>query len=139
VECCSHVSYTHKTSMFFVSSIIWSLKRLTPAIFVLPIVIPAIYQRVFLANFRFLTLAEPFVLFFFLHCYGFCPTVGIFPIPNFPFSSILLLFGPFWALPRSYTIPVREFFAVMVFSIITGIVVAHALRGAFPLSTPAGL
>jgi hypothetical protein len=125
--------------MFFVSSIIWSLKRLTPAIFMLPIVIPAICQRLFLATFRFLTLAEPFVLLFFLYCYGFCPTVGIFPIPKFPFSSILLFFGPIWALPRSCIIPVREFYAVMVFSIITNIVVAHALRGAFPLSTPAGL
>jgi hypothetical protein len=105
----------------------------------LPIVIPAIYQRVFLASFLFLTRAEPFVLFFFLHCYGFCPTVCIFPIPRFPFSSLLLLFVPFWALPRSYIIPVREFFAVMFFSIITGIVVAHAQRGAFPYSTPAGL
>ena len=105
----------------------------------LPIVIPAFYQRVFLAIFLFLTRAEPFVRFFLLHFYGFCPTVYLFPIPKFPFSSLLLLFGPFWALPRSCTIPVREFLPVLFSSIITGIVVAHAQRGAFPYSTPAGL
>jgi hypothetical protein len=139
VECCSHVSYTHKTSMFLVSSIIWSLKRLTPAILMLPIVIPAICHRVFLAIFLFFTRAEPFVLFFLLHFYGFCPTVCIFPIPKFSIASPLLLLNPFWALPRAYTIPVRDFCAVMFFPIITSIVVAHALRGAFPYSTPAGL
>jgi hypothetical protein len=104
--------------MFLVSNIIWSLNRLTPAIFMLPIVIPAFSQRVFLAIFLFLTRAEPFVRFFFLQLCGCCPTVYLFSIPKFPFSSLLLLFGPFWALLRSCTIPVREFLPVFLSSII---------------------
>ncbi len=124
--------------MFFVSSIIWSLNKLTPAILMLPIVIPAFDQRVFLAIFLCFTLAEPFVRFFLLPLYFLWFGVYVFPFPKFPFSLLLLLLGPLWALPRSYAIPPRDFLPYRISPFISGIVVAHAQRGAFPLSTPAG-
>ena len=139
LECCSHVSYTHRTSIFFVSSIIWSLNKLTPAIFMLPIVIPAFYQRVFLATFLFFTRTDPFVRFFLLPLYLFWSSVCVSPLPNFPFSLLLLQIGLCWALPRFCTIPLRDYLPYIFASFISGIVVAHAQRGAFPLSTPAGL
>jgi hypothetical protein len=45
----------------------------------LPIVIPAVFQRVCLASFLFLTRAEPFVRFFLLPFYLFWPNVYTFP------------------------------------------------------------
>jgi hypothetical protein len=98
-------------SIFFVSSIIWSLNKLTPAIFMLPIVIPAFYQRVFLAIFLFFIRAEPFVFLFYFLFTSYLRSGYPFPTAIYPFS---LLF-------------------------ISKNVVAHAQWGAFPYSTLAGL
>ena len=107
--------------------------------FMLPTYIPAFSHRVCLSNLFLLTRAEPFVRFLLLPLYFFWSSVCVSPLPNFPFSLLLLLFGLFWALPRSYTIPLRDYLPYIFSSFISGIVVAHAQRGAFPLSTPAGL
>jgi hypothetical protein len=97
--------------MLFDSTIIWILNKLTPAMLILPTVIPAYSQRVWRSILRFLCLAEPLVFLVF-----FCFPVYFLPSYPFPIAncSLLLLF-------------------------ISKIVAAHAQRGAFPYSTPAGL
>ena len=97
--------------MLFDSTIIWILNKLTPAMLILPTVIPAYSQRVWRSILRFLSLAEPFVFLLFLCCSAYFLPIYPFPIPN---CSLLLLF-------------------------ISNTVAAHAQRGAFPYSTPAGL
>jgi hypothetical protein len=78
---------------------------------ILPTVIPAYSQRVWRSILFFLCLAEPFVfLFFFLSIFYFL-TGYPFPIAIYPLA-LLFIFNN---------------------------VVAHAQRGAFPYSTPAGL
>jgi hypothetical protein len=97
--------------MLFDSTIIWILNKLTPAMLILPTVIPAYSQRVWRSILCFLCLADPLVFrLFLLSPAYFRPS---YPVPTviFPFS---LLF-------------------------ISKIVAAHAQRGAFPYSTPAGL
>ena len=111
VECCSHVSYIHSTSILFVSKIIWSLNKLTPAMLILPTVIPAYSQRVWRSILRFLRLADPFVFLFFYHSTSYLRSCYPFPIAIYPLS-LLFIFNS---------------------------LVAHAQRGAFPLSKPAGL
>ena len=139
MDCCSHVSCTHSTSVLCYSSIIWSLNKLTPAIFMLPITIPDFFHLLCLSSLLFLSRADPFVRFFLLFYFTCCPPVTI---SSLFFSSSFLLFSsscPFWALPRYSAVPLRDYLLYFRSAIICGIVVAHALRGAFPYSTPAGL
>ena len=139
MDFCSHVSCTHSTSVLCDSNIIWSLNKLTPAILMLPINIPDFFHLLCLAILLFLSRADPFVRFLLLFCSIFCLPVTIFSLF---LSSIFLLFAvsyPFWVLSRYYAVPLRDYLLSLRFSIICGIVVAHAQRGAFPLSTPAGL
>ncbi len=110
-EFCSHVSYIHNTSMLFDSTIIWTLNRLIPAMFRLPTVIPAYSQRVWRAILCFLYLADPFVFLFFC-------LFSVYFSPYCPFPTVIFSFP---------------------FLFISDISVAHAQRGAFPYSTPAGL
>ena len=139
MDFCSHVSCLHSTSVLCDSNIIWSLNKLTPAILMLPINIPDFFHLLCLSILLFRSRADPFVRFLFLFCSIFCPPVTICSLF---FSSIFFLFAvsyPFWVLPRCSAVPLRDYLLFFRSTIICGIVVAHAQRGAFPLSTPAGL
>ena len=95
-----------------VSNIIHILNILRPAIFRLPILMPVIAHLFNLDNIFFLTLADPFVLFFFIPF-----TVDCSPCARFGTLIYLLL----------------------VSSIILHILVALAHGGASSVPTPAGL
>ena len=69
-DCCSHVSYMHRTSTVWMSRIIFSLNMLAPAQLKLPTASPSIFQRRFRSILALRRRAEPFVLFFcILLCY----------------------------------------------------------------------
>ena len=59
----NHVSCKHSTSISYVSNIIKSLKLLTPAIFILPIVIPYCSHRLSRFCLDLRSLVDPFVRF----------------------------------------------------------------------------
>jgi hypothetical protein len=88
------------------------LNRLTPAMFMLPMFSPAVFQRFYLSSFYFLILADPFVRFFF--CF---------------YSSFSC---PIWVLPRYYFASLQALFSYNLLLFIINIVAALALWGAIP-------
>jgi hypothetical protein len=128
----------HNTSNLCDSSNIYSLKWLTPAIFMLPMFIPYFPQRCNRSTYDLRSLADPLVRFFLVFSFAASPNFRSFTM----FLPILLvlssLFGASLAPPRFSCALVGTFSCILRFSIISDIVVALARWGAIPLPTPAG-
>ncbi len=112
LEAVSQVSCRHSTSIVCASSSMYSLNRLTPAMFILPMFKPVLVHRSTRSFLVFLYLIDPFVRFLLTLVFSSCTSCA--------------LFGTLSVLICSST-----------FMICALVALAH--RGASPLPTPAGL
>jgi hypothetical protein len=134
----NHVSWMHNTSTVCVYSIMYSLNRLIPAIFILPIVNPCVCHLCSLSFFVLRNRADPFVRFFLLtvlvYYIHFCPHTFFYLCSGLCYyRSVSILFILCFSCARTGTL-----FLMWFFSIISSIWAALAQWGAIPYSKPAG-
>ena len=134
----SHVSWMHNTSTVCVCNIMYNLKRLIPAIFILPTVNPCAYHLCILSFLVLRSRADPFVRFFLftVHFYylSYCPYIFCYRFSGwFYYRPVSIM----WFLCFSCAL-IGTLLPVLSVSIIFNILVALALWGAIPYSKPAG-